>query len=68
MRRRWIREAIENPGALRRYVRRKLGKKGFTKKGTLRVSELRKLLSGKYGRITETTKRRIRLALKLRRL
>ncbi|MER3448189.1 MAG: capsid protein VP2, partial [Candidatus Dadabacteria bacterium] len=29
-RRRWIQEALQRPGALRGYVRRRYGKRGFT--------------------------------------
>jgi len=59
----WIQEAIRKPGALRAYVKRKYGKKGFTSKGTIKVSILRDLANepGKIGR-------RARLALTLRRL
>ena len=59
----WIQEAIKHPGALRAYVKRKYGSRGFTKKGTIKVSILRKLAKkkGKVGR-------RARLALTLRRL
>ena len=63
----WIKEAIKKPGSLRAYIARKLGEKGFTNRGTLKISELNKVLSGKYGDVTERTKRRIRLALRLRR-
>lgn len=63
----WIKEAIKKPGSLRAYVANKLGEKGFTNRGTLKVSELRRLLSGKYGDIATRTKQRIRLALRLRR-
>ncbi|MEM2619104.1 MAG: hypothetical protein QXW77_03775 [Candidatus Hadarchaeales archaeon] len=57
----WIQEAIRKPGALRSYVLRKYGKRGFT--NGIRVSILRRLAKkkGKVGR-------RARLALTLRRL
>jgi len=61
--RRWIQKAIKHPGALRAYVRRRFGRRGFTKRGTIKVSILRKLAKRK-GRIG----RRARLALTLRRL
>jgi len=59
----WIQEAVQRPGALRAYVRRRCGKRGFTPKGTIRVAVLRRLArkKGKLGR-------RARLALTLRRL
>jgi len=60
-RRNWIQKAIKSPGALRRYVKRKWGVKGFTKRGTIKVSILKDLSNepGKVGR-------RARLALTLR--
>ncbi|MHA1829057.1 MAG: hypothetical protein ACTSX6_10480 [Candidatus Heimdallarchaeaceae archaeon] len=60
---RWIQEAIEKPGSLRNYVKRKYGKRGFTRRGTIKVKILRKLAKkkGKVGR-------RARLALTLRKL
>jgi len=59
----WIQEALQRPGALRAYVRRRYGKRGFTPKGTIRVALLKRLAKkkGKLGR-------RARLALTLRRL
>lgn len=60
-RRNWIQKAIKRPGALRRYVKRKWGIKGFTKRGTIKVSILRDL-SNEPGVIG----RRARLALTLR--
>jgi len=62
----WIQKAIKHPGALRRYVKRKYGDKAFTKRGTIRVEILRKL--AKNPRVSETTRRRARLALTLRKL
>ena len=61
--RRWIQKAIKRPGSLRAYVKRRFGRRGFTKKGTIKVSILRKL-SKKKG----TIGRKARLALTLRRL
>ena len=63
---RWIQKAIKHKGALRRYVKRKYGDKAFTKRGTIRVEVLRKL--AKNPRVSETTRRRARLALTLRKL
>jgi len=61
MPRKWIGKAIRKPGALRSYVKRKYGAKGFTKRGTIKVSILRDLANepGKTGQ-------RARLALRLR--
>jgi len=59
----WIQRAIEKPGALTRTVKRKYGKKGFTKRGTIKVSVLRKLAKRKG-----VTGKRARLALTLRKL
>lgn len=59
----WIQKAIKKPGALRQYVKRKYGRKGFTRRGTIKVSILRDLANepGKIGK-------RARLALTLRKL
>ena len=59
----WIQEAIKKPGALKRQIRAKYGKRAFTKKGTIKVEFLRRAAKagGKIGR-------RARLALTLRKL
>jgi hypothetical protein len=59
----WIQEAIKRKGALRSYIKRKYGKHGFTRKGTIRREILEKEAKrkGKIGK-------RARLALTLRRL
>jgi len=62
-RRKWIQKAIKRPGSLRAYVKREYGAKGFTKRGTIKVSVLRELAK-KKGK----TGRRARLALTLREL
>jgi len=62
-RRKWIQKAIKKPGSLRAYVKREYGSKGFTKRGTIKVSVLRELAK-KKGK----TGRRARLALTLREL
>ena len=62
-RRNWIQKAIRKPGALRRTVKRLYGPKGFTSRGTIKVSVLREL--AKKGGVTG---RRARLALTLRKL
>ena len=60
----WIQEAIKNPGALRRYVKRVYGEEGFTKRGTIKTEVLRELLNHP----NETIRRRAQLALTLRKL
>jgi hypothetical protein len=64
----WIQEAIEHKGSLRGYVKRKYGKRGFTKsRKTGRTVIKRKILlrlSKKKGSIG----RKARLALTLRKL
>jgi len=59
----WIQRAIERPGALTRTVKRKYGKRGFTRRGTIKVEVLRELAKRKG-----VTGRRARLALTLRKL
>lgn len=59
----WIQRAIKHKGALRAYVKRKFGRRGFTRRGTIKVKVL-KSLSKKKGSIG----RRARLALTLRKL
>jgi len=59
----WIQHAVKKTGALRDYVQREIGNKGFTKRGTIKLSVLQKLAekSGKIGQ-------RARCALTLRKL
>jgi len=59
----WIQRAIKKKGALREYVLKKYGKKGFTSRGTIKVSVLKELAE-KGG----TIGKRARLALTLRKL
>ena len=61
----FIKKAIKEPGALRASVRRLFGDKGFTKRGTIRVSVLRDLAKNARNRLT---RRRASLALTLRKL
>jgi len=61
--RRWIQEAIKKPGALRAYIKRRYGKRGFTERGTIKTKILRRLAK-KKGRIGK----RARLALTLKKL
>lgn len=62
----WIQQSIKNPGSLRRYVSRKFGRRGFTKKGTIKVSVLRKIARDKN--VSSRVRNRARLALTLRKL
>ena len=66
MARKWIQKARLKEGALREYVQKKIGKKGFDSKGRIKVSVLRKLASSRD--VTEKTRKRARLALLLRKL
>lgn len=61
----WIQEAIERPGALRSYVMRKYGRRGFVKRGNRLVikREVLERLAKKKGSVGK----RARLALTLRR-
>lgn len=60
---RWIQKAVKNPGALRRYVKRKYGSSGFDKQGRIKLSVLKKL-----AKRNDTIGRRARLAITLREL
>lgn len=59
----WIQKVIKKPGALKSYVKRKIGNRAFTSRGTIKVSILKKLAK-KAGKIGN----RARLALTLRKL
>jgi hypothetical protein len=60
----WIQEAIKKPGALRAYVKRVYGEKGFTSRGTIRREVLLELKKHP----NPTIRRRANLALTLRKL
>ena len=62
----WIQSAHLKKGALRNYIKRKFGKEGFTKQGTIKVSILRQL--AKDPNVTEKTRKRAKTALTLRKL
>ncbi len=64
MGKKFIKRAIRKPGSLTATVRQKFGPRGFTKRGTIRVSVLRKL-AAKGG---PKTRKRAGLALTLRKL
>lgn len=57
----WIQRAIEHPGALRAYVKKYYGKRGFTRRGTIKVEVLMELAK-RHDKIGQ----RARLALTLR--
>lgn len=63
--RKFIRGAIRKPGALTASIKRMFGKRGFTKRGTIRVSVLRDLARNARLRLT---RQRARFALTLRKL
>jgi len=60
----WIQSAIKRPGSLRSYTKRKYGNRGFTKRGTIKVSYLRKMTKSK----SPIVRRRANLALNLRKI
>jgi len=60
----WISKAIKKPGALREYVKRKYGKKGFDKDGKIKHSILLQLKKSK----NQTIRKRANLALLLRKM
>jgi len=62
----WIQKAVKKEGALREYMMRRYGKKAFTEKGTIKTEYLKKVLKDK--KADTKTKRRVQLALTLRRL
>jgi len=63
MTKKWIQHAVKKKDALREYVRRHYGEKGFTERGTIKVEVLREL-SERKGKVGQ----RARLALTLRKL
>jgi len=60
----WIQDAIKRPGALRAYVKRVYGEKGFTSRGTIKRDVLLELKRHP----NPTIRRRATLALTLRKL
>ena len=64
----WIQEAIERPGSLRAYVRRKYGSRGFTKSPKTGRKIIRKEVLLKLSKRKGTIGRKARLALTLRKL
>jgi len=65
----WIQEAIEDEGSLTDYVKRRWGSKAFTKKGTIKVAYLNKIIKDyKKGKVSLKTFRRAVLAKTLSKL
>jgi len=54
----WIQEAVKRPGRVRAYMKRKYGRRAFTKTGKIKTSYLRKAAK-------ETKSRSLRSALNL---
>jgi hypothetical protein len=54
----WIQRAVKRPGRVRRYMKRKYGKRAFTKSGEIKMSYLRRAAK-------ETKNRSLRSALLL---
>jgi hypothetical protein len=54
----WIQIAVKRPGRVKRYMKRRYGKKAFTKTGEIKMSYLRKA-------VKETKNRSLRSALLL---
>lgn len=65
----WIQRAVEgNKGKLREDIQEDYGKEGFTKRGTIKVSTLKKASKHKTPKLKKDSKmaKRARLALTLR--
>lgn len=60
----WIQGAVEE-GTFRDYMKQRYGDRAFTKRGTLKVEYIHRVIDDPD--TTQTTKRRARLALTLRR-
>lgn len=64
----WIQEAIERPGSLKAYVRRKYGKRGFTKSPKTGKPVIRRKILLRLAKRKDSIGKRARLALTLRKL
>lgn len=65
----WIQRAIEEEGSLTDYVKRRWGKEGFTKKGTIKVKILNQIIRDyKQGKVSLLTYRRAILAKNLKKI
>jgi len=61
----WIQRAIKRPGRVRTYMRRRYGKKAFTKSGEIKVSYLRRAAKETKSR---SLKSALLLAIRLKRM
>jgi len=61
----WIQEAIQRPGRVREYMKRKYGDEAFNKDGTLKISYLKK---AKKEVKDPSLKQAINLAIRLKRM
>jgi hypothetical protein len=66
MTKQWIQKAIKRKGALRDWFMREYGSDAFTKRGTIKEEYMRRAIHRHD--VSEKTKRRIRLALTLKKL
>ena len=64
----WIQEAIERKGSLKGYVKRKYGKRGFTKSRKTGRPVIKRKVLVRLSKKKGTIGKRARLALTLRRL
>jgi hypothetical protein len=64
----WIQEAIEHPGSLRSYVRRKYGSRGFTKSRKTGKPIIKREILLRLAKKRGSIGKKARLALTLRRL
>jgi hypothetical protein len=61
----WIQKAIKRPGRVRAYMKRRYGKRAFTKNGEIKVSYLRKAAKETKNR---SLKSALLLAIRLKRM
>jgi len=61
----WIQKAVKRPGRVKRYMKRKYGKKAFTKSGEIKMSYLRKAAKETKNR---SLKSALLLAIRLKRM
>jgi hypothetical protein len=64
----WIQEAIEHKGSLRGYVKRKYGKRGFTKSRKTGRPVIKRKVLVRLSKKKGTIGKRAKLSLTLRRL
>ncbi len=66
--RRWIQRSIKRPGRVRNYVLKHIGPEGFTERGTIKLSALRKAKRIAKGHHDTGMEDAINLAMRLRRM